>query len=410
VRFDDARSVAESLEPSYPVYCLRPNVLKETARHFLSTFPGTVLYAIKCNPNPLVLDALYAAGVRHFDTASLPEIAQVTEAYPEAKSYFMHPVKSRAVIKSAYQVYGVRHFVVDHSSEFEKVMEETGGEGITIVVRLTTPPAENTLYHLASKFGAAPAEAVKLLKAADAQGCKTGLAFHVGSQCLSPEAYRIALRIVGDVMETAGVALSCVDVGGGFPGPYLNMDVPPLEAFMEAIRGGLKEISLCPTVEVFSEPGRALVAAGCSLLTQVQLRKGDQLYINDGMYGSLSELAAGGIELPARLIRLKGKASAKMEAFTLSGPTCDSLDVIPGTFDLPHDAREGDWIEIDRVGAYSNANATRFNGFFPETFVEVFDEPPLARAPVKKLPRRRAGKPPTASNGAARVPGPVAPG
>jgi ornithine decarboxylase len=79
VRFDDARSVAESLDPSYPVYCLRPNVLKETARHFLSTFPGTVLYAIKCNPNPLVLDALYAAGVRHFDTASLPEIAQVTE-------------------------------------------------------------------------------------------------------------------------------------------------------------------------------------------------------------------------------------------------------------------------------------------------------------------------------------------
>jgi ornithine decarboxylase len=110
------------------------------------------------------------------------------------------------------------------------------------------------------------------------------------------------------------------------------------------------------------------------------------------MYGSLSELATGGIELPARLIRLKGKASNKMQAFTLNGPTCDSMDLMPGTFDLPEDACEGDWIEIDRVGAYSNANATRFNGFFPETFVEVFDEPPFAQAPAKKAPRRRTSK------------------
>jgi ornithine decarboxylase len=50
--------------------------------------------------------------------------------------------------------------------------------------------------------------------------------------------------------------------------------------------------------------------------------------------------------------------------------------VLPGTFELPEDAREGDWIEIGQVGAYSNALATRFNGFYPETFVEVNDAPP----------------------------------
>jgi ornithine decarboxylase len=67
-----------------------------------------------------------------------------------------------------------------------------------------------------------------------------------------------------------------------------------------------------------------------------------------------------------------------MRAFILNGPTCDSLDVLPPTFELPEDVAEGDWIEIDRVGAYSNALASRFNGFYPETLVTVHDRPVAA--------------------------------
>jgi ornithine decarboxylase len=147
-------------------------------------------------------------------------------------------------------------------------------------------------------------------------------------------------------------------------------------AYFQAVREGLKRNRFKATVEVFCEPGRALVAAGCSLLVQVQLRKGEQLYINDGIYGSLSETLAAGIRLPARLVRVDGPAPAEeTTAFTLNGPTCDSLDVLPGSFDLPADVREGDWIEIDQIGAYSNAVATQFNGFYTETFVEVEDLP-----------------------------------
>jgi len=152
--------------------------------------------------------------------------------------------------------------------------------------------------------------------------------------------------------------------------------VPPLEDFMAAIREGLSRLDLKPEVAVWAEPGRALVATGCSLLVQIQLRKKGKLYINDGIYGSLSELVQGGIELPTRLIRIDGPASSELDDFTLNGPTCDSLDVLPGTYKLPKDAREGDWIEIDHVGAYSNAMATHFNGFHPETFIEVHGEPP----------------------------------
>ncbi len=373
--FPDVASAVQALQPSYPVYCLRPEVMAERARRFISMFPGTVLYAVKCNPHPMVLDVLYGAGVRHFDTASLPEIAQICETYPDVQAYFMHPVKGRAVIKNAYGVYGIRHFVVDHLSELDKVLAETGGENLVIIVRLHTPPVKAALYHLAAKFGAPKDEAVDILRQAQARGCATGVAFHVGSQCSDPTVYGKALALAGEVIAEAGVDISCLDVGGGFPAAYANADVPPLEDYMEEIRAGLKELALKPTVEVFAEPGRVLVADGCSLLVQVQLRKDDQLYINDGIYGSLSEMKQVDIRLPARLVRLDGPASQTTRPFILNGPTCDSLDVIPGTFDLPEDVREGDWIEIDRVGAYSHALATRFNGFYPETFVEVHDAP-----------------------------------
>jgi ornithine decarboxylase len=377
-RYADAEAVARALRPSYPVYLLRPHRLAENARAFLERFPGTVLYAVKCNPAPQVLRALYQAGIRHFDTASLPEIAQISETYPEAHTYFMHPVKGRAVIRTAYEVYGVRHFVVDHASELEKVLEEAAKgprEELTILVRLTTPPAAGTLYHLAAKFGCSESEAVALLRRAHAAGCHVGLAFHVGSQCRSPGAYGTALEICGRVAAEAGVPLACLDVGGGFPADYVEMVAPELDLYFDEIRRGLSHNGFV-SLEVFCEPGRALVASGCSLLIQVQLRKDGQLYVNDGIYGSLSEMVDAGIRLPVRLVRPDGPApSDELREFTVNGPTCDSLDVLPQRFLLPDDVREGDWIEVDQIGAYSNALATHFNGFFPETFVTVEDAP-----------------------------------
>ncbi len=148
---------------------------------------------------------------------------------------------------------------------------------------------------------------------------------------------------------------------------------------MDEISTGIEALGLRRDCVIMCEPGRAMVATGCSLVVQVQLRKEDQIYINDGIYGSLSEMVQVDIRLPARLIRLDGPVSGSTKPFILNGPTCDSLDVLPGTFELPEDVREGDWIEIDQLGAYSNALATRFNGFHPETFVEVDDEPPARR-------------------------------
>jgi ornithine decarboxylase len=373
--FDSVRSMIEALKPSYPVYCLRPDIIHQAAGRFLEQFPGRVLYAVKCNPHPEVLRALHKGGIRHFDTASLPEIAQVRESFPDAACYFMHPVKGRAVIGTAAKVYEIDTYIIDHPSELNKILQELGGaEGLTIYVRLKTPPVDGAFYHLASKFGADIDDAAAMLRDAASRGCRVGLAFHVGSQCLVPGAYGEALKIVGEVLEKAKVDIVGLDVGGGFPAEYLGTNMPPFEDFIREIEEGVKKLKLRRDCVLMCEPGRALVAHSISVVTQVQLRKDDQLYINDGVYGSLSETVDAGVKLPARAHRLNGALTGAPKDFILNGPTCDSLDVLPSTFSLPSDIDEGDWIEIDRVGAYSNALATRFNGFTPETLVVVHDQ------------------------------------
>jgi len=99
--FRDAAEVVSVLSPGYPVFCFRPHELRRQARLYLDEFPGRVLYAVKCNPHIEVLRTLIDAGVRHFDTASLNEIALIRENFPRADCYYMHPVKSRAALQSA---------------------------------------------------------------------------------------------------------------------------------------------------------------------------------------------------------------------------------------------------------------------------------------------------------------------
>jgi len=124
-------------------------------------------------------------------------------------------------------------------------------------------------------------------------------------------------------------------------------------------------------VPLLCEPGRGLVADAASLITQVHLRKDNHLYLNEGIFGSLSEIVYGDLRPPLKAIRLNGQLSNEMGPFTLFGPTCDSTDVVPHQFALPKNIAEGDWIEVGGIGAYSNALQSSFNGFTTDTFVAI---------------------------------------
>ncbi len=370
-RFASVDDVIDRLNPSYPVFCVFPDILRERARTFVDGFPGTVLYAVKCNPHHYVLRALSEGGIDHFDTASIFEIARVTEQFPDAHCYFNHPVKGRGALDSAVDVYGLKDFVVDDMHELDKVIQYAGTD-VTIEVRLSTPKGR-AVYNLSAKFGAPPDDGVALLKEANRRGCRTALAFHVGSQCLDPDAFRIAMELAMDVAGKAGVPLEYLDVGGGFPARY-KMDVPPLQDYFDVVRETKDRLGI--TVPLMGEPGRALVANGCSVLTQVHLRKGNDLYINDGIYGCLSEIRDGDLDPPVRAIRRKKGGGGEpladhLQPFRIFGPTCDSLDVLKLPFHLPDNIQEGDWIEFGLMGAYSIGMQTGFNGFVTDTIVRI---------------------------------------
>jgi ornithine decarboxylase len=376
-------AVVAAERPTEPLHCLRPAAIAEAARAFVAAFPGDVLYAVKCNPEPRVLRALWEGGVRRFDCASPAEIHVVRQMFPEATIHFMHPVKSRPAIRDAWRQ-GVRDFVLDSRSELDKILDETPGRaksGLGLFVRLAVP-GDAAAYALTGKFGAPAAEAAQLLRAARPHASTLGVAFHVGSQCEDPAAWTRALALVGEVVRDAGVPVEVIDVGGGFPVRYPDRDPPALEAFTAAIRDGAAVLGLDPAPRLWAEPGRALVAGGTSVVVQVQLVRGRSLYVNDGVYGSLADAGAScGWRFPVRLIPADGRApAAKQAGFTFFGPTCDSADRMKGPFPLPVDVREGDWIEIGQLGAYGAALRTAFNGFDRARLVEVADAPMLATA------------------------------
>jgi ornithine decarboxylase len=377
VRRPTVDQVVAADRPEEPIHCLRPVAVSGTARDFVQSFPGDVLYAVKCNPDPSVLRALWDGGVRHFDCASLPEIRLVRDMFPDAAIHFMHPIKARGAIREAWARHDVRDFVLDSADELAKIRSEVAATGVSgalgLIVRIALPKGQAKL-DLSGKFGADFEASVGLLRASRDCAATLGVSFHVGSQCLDPLAWRDALELTGQVIRAAGVKIDVIDVGGGFPVAYPDQEPPPLGAFFAEIEAGFERLDL-PGTRLWAEPGRALVAAGTSVVVQVQARRGDTLYINDGVYGSLADAGTLGFRYPARLIRPNGQAATQTIGFSLFGPTCDSADVMRGPFPLPADTTEGDWIEIGQLGAYGACLRTAFNGFDRARIVEVGDNP-----------------------------------
>lgn len=360
--FRSAAALLHARSPELPVLCLRPHLVEARARAVVGTFPGDALYAVKCNESPVMLQALWRGGVRHFDTASIAELRLVRRVLPEARCHFMHPIKSPAAIAEAYHVHGVRRFVFDHGDELEKIAQATdGAQDLELFLRLAVP-CQGALLALTGKFGAEPQAAVNLIRRARAQAGAVGLTFHVGSQCLDPRAYSQAIALAADVAELAG-GIDMLDVGGGFPAAYRG-DEPGFELFVEAITAACRAEGLdCP---LQCEPGRLLVADGASVLARVEMRRDQALYLNDGTFGNLGELKCVGPHFPIRAFHDGQLLAGQMSGFDLFGPTCDSADSMPGPHLVSAGVGRGDWIEIGMMGAYSSSMSTRFNGFVSE--------------------------------------------
>ena len=397
-RFPTVDEVMESTHsPHLLIFCIRPAILIATAKCFLSSFNLVdVLYAVKCNMETAMLDGLWEGGVRQFDCASLKECMLIRTRFgPTAKVHFLHPVKSLEDIMEVYTNHSVKTFAVDSAAELKKIFDVVGeGEqDLTLVIRLALPlrfingssvkEYGGIGYSLSGKFGIDDLdETVELLRQARSRARRLGVSFHVGSQCTDPINYTRALSYVNSVLDHASVQIEIVDIGGGFPIQYEpHTTFPSLQTYISTIENGFRALpkALTSNARLWCEPGRALVASCGSLVIRVEDRRFKSnmhiLYVNDGIFGHLHDAGPNmRWSFPVRLIR---PSSAKLTSFVFYGPTCDSMDYMPGPFFLPSDVRPGDHIEVGQMGAYSTCFRTGFNGFDQSLTVFVRDEPML---------------------------------
>lgn len=368
--------LVRSSELEVPAICTRPDLLARASQWFQDRFPGEILYAVKANPSPWVIDGLYASGLRWFDVASMAEIEMVASRCPQAKLAFLHPIKSRVAIRRAYHDYGVRVFAIDCAEELQKIVEETGGaRDLTLIVRLAVSN-DHSVLPLTGKFGVSAHEAPTLIRQARAVADELGVCFHVGSQCMQPDAFRQAMDLSSRLIAQAGVTIDIIDVGGGFPSLYPGLTPPPLQVYLDTITQAFENMLVLENATLWCEPGRALVADAESVLVRIDLRKEDALYLNDGAFGTLFDAAHSDWPFPMRALHADGTlATGNTVPFRLYGPTCDSEDVLAGRFDLPATLKTGDYIEIGLIGAYGTALTTRFNGCGQYDYVCVSDTP-----------------------------------
>jgi len=374
-RFNSVDELINTIKPIDPVYCIRPNSIKSACGWFKDKFPGKILYAVKTNPNEKVIRYIGEAGISRFDVASINEIKLIKKIFPKAHTYYMNTIKNREHIREAYFNYNIRDFALDTKDELQKIIEATdNAKDLTLYIRISISN-EHAEIDLSQKFGALPSEGLGLLRLAKAHAKKVGLSFHVGSQCMHPISYAKGIREMGNIIKKTKIIPNSINVGGGFPSVYSDLRPQPLENYINEIKKAFDHLKLEKKPDLLCEPGRALVAESGSTIVKVVLRKKQKIYINDGTYGSLFDGGVLNFIFPTRMIPNGRITSKKLTSFSLYGPTCDSSDYMKGPFILPNNLKEGDYIEIGQLGAYSLSFRTKFNGFYSDQIFEVHDKP-----------------------------------
>ncbi|MDB9704986.1 type III PLP-dependent enzyme [bacterium] len=374
-KFKSVDELVSQLKPEKPIYCIRKKSIQLASTYFRNKFPGKILYAVKTNPHPEVLKTIVESGIENFDVASIQEIKDIRAIDPNAKCSYMHTVKSRESIRDAYFNHNIKTFSLDTKDELIKIIESTDHAlDLELFLRIAVSN-EHAEIDLSKKFGALASEASGLLRLTKQYAKKTGLSFHVGSQCMHPISYLKGISEVGNIIKKTKIIPDYINIGGGFPAIYPDLVPQSLDNYFEEIKKGLENLKLEKLPELICEPGRAIVAESGSTIVRINLRKKQKLYINDGTYGTLFDAGTPNIVYPSRIIKTGKTISKKLTAFDFYGPTCDSMDYMKGPFLLPNNIKENDYIELGQLGAYGLTFRTQFNGFYSNEIYEVEDEP-----------------------------------
>jgi ornithine decarboxylase len=342
-----------------PLLVISRSKLIQQYQSLKNYLPGVSLYyAIKAFPNPEVIRVLAEQGC-NFDVASEGEI-DLLRPYQISgrKTIHTHPIKKGDHIKAALRG-GSTTFVVDNIDELKKMIPFRERVGVLLRVSFRS---ETASVDLSRKFGCSPAQVRDLVLEAQQYDIHIrGLSFHVGSQSLSSNTHVDAIRqcaqLIEEINEEISNPMNVLDIGGGFPVDYAQEN-PDLAGFFQPIHQALSELP--DYMDIIAEPGRYLVApavTGISSVTGIA-KRGEYMwyYLDDGVYGSYSGQIFDHVLYPLQI----PNDSEPRTLSILSGPTCDSIDIISEDIMLPK-LKEGELVIGHMMGAYTAATSTRFN-------------------------------------------------
>jgi ornithine decarboxylase len=364
-------------EHGTPLVVVDHDIIRRNYAEFRRHLPQVqAYYAVKANPAPEIVRTLYKAGAS-FDVASLPEFMLVYENikhlpareqqdYIWDKIIYANPTKPKETLQALDQYKPLVTY--DNLNEIQKISRYAPHAGVVLRLRVANTGSQ---CELSSKFGCDPGEAVDLIMAALKLGLVVeGLSFHVGSQCTNFDNFVQALNIAAAVMKESrerGHEIKILDIGGGFPAPY-NRHVRPFRELARVVNAEIKRL-FASDVEILAEPGRFLVASAVSSVAQIvgkAVRDGKTCYyIDDSVYHTFSGIIFDHCQYPLKAFR-KGKK----EVCAVFGQTCDGLDCLSQSELLPN-LEIDDLVYAEKIGAYSNASATFFNGFPPAKVIHI---------------------------------------
>jgi len=362
-----------------PLFIIDHDELRSNYAIFKENLPRVqAYYAVKANPDPIIVKTLFEAGAS-FDVSSIAEFNIVFENIKDLSEQDQHqwiwdniiyanPIKAEETLRELDKYQPLMTF--DNREEVFKIRDHSPNARVVLRLRVSNAGA---MVELSSKFGASHDEALELIfEAVNAGLTVAGLSFHVGSQTTNFENYMQAINMAAlifkEVKERGYDKMDLLDIGGGFPAPY-DESVKPFSELAKRINTELDRL-IPEDIKIIAEPGRFMVATTATAVSKIigkAVRHGKLCYyIDDGVYHTFS-----GVIFDHCQYHFDAFKEGPTQICTVFGPTCDGLDVISMTEELPEDLQRGDLLSSKNIGAYSGATSTYFNGFPPAKVIQV---------------------------------------
>ena len=344
----------------------------DAARQASLQIPNTTVhFAVKSNANPRVLQYVRDAGFGA-DCVSGGEIELCIKAGISAdKIMFAGVGKTDKEIMLAISN-DILCFNVESLEELDIINQLAGQMDKTVNVALRINPNIDAHTHEYittgledNKFGIALDDMLKAVKhAINLPNVNYyGLHFHIGSQILNYNSFRILssrINKIQDALEAAGIQTCSINVGGGLGIDYDKPQDNPLPDFNKYFATFKKYLHLRPNQVIHCELGRALSAQWGSLITRtifVKRTRTKRFAIVDAGFTELIRPAL--YQAHHKIINLSA-TDKKRHRYDVVGPICESTDTF-GTDELLPTVERGHLLAILSAGAYGEVMASQYN-------------------------------------------------